>query len=286
MYDVENQIIFKSKETEDKLKQQYDINEKLNSEISLLNKSLNDHKNIINQLESKVQSLLAQQSQIKEEIKNEVDEIKKKFDDEIVKLKSEIKNLKSKNENLKKERNENLIEIQHQNGKEFQGIFKYLTDITGGNIHDNQTLCVSSNSICSSSYHPKNLLNFDQDNIYHSENIDNNAYIRFDFKEKSIQLFSYTIKSYDCSNGNGALRSWVIEVSNDETNWQIVDQHSNDSTLNGSKIVATFNIQNRSNNFYRFIQLRRTGPNWHSSSKYYYIYFYCFEIYGKLKLVK
>ena len=275
MYDVESQIILKSKETEAKLAMQNEINGKLNDEINLL-------KIEIEKLNKMVESLVDQQSKQKDEMKNEVDQIKKKLEDEMKKLKTENENLKSENKNLKK--NENLIEIQHQNGKEFQGIFKHLTDINCGNIHDNQTICVSSNSIYGS-HHPKYLLDFNQNNFYNSNNTKDDVYIRFDFKEKSIQLFSYTIQSYGRSDGYGALRTWVIEASNDETHWQTIDKHDNDSTLNGSKIVATFNIQNRSNNFYRYIQLRRIGRNW-GSGDHYSTYFYCIEFYGKLKLAK
>ena len=45
---------------------------------------------------------------------------------------------------------------------EFNGIIKYLTGKTGGNIHDNGTINVSSNSIYGNKGHPKNLLDFNE----------------------------------------------------------------------------------------------------------------------------
>lgn len=49
-----------------------------------------------------------------------------------------------------------------QEGHEFEGIFKYLTDKTAGNIHDNGTIEFTSNSICDSSESLKYLLDFNQ----------------------------------------------------------------------------------------------------------------------------
>lgn len=126
-------------------------------------------------------------------------------------------------------------------GLEFEGIMKYLMTKTGGNIHENGTIEITSNSI-GDGYDLKDIINYQNKNIYGSKN-EENASICFDFKNRLIQLSSYSIKSQNSGSGN--LRNWVIEVSNDKQSWKEVDSHSNDSSLNGSNIVAIFDIKEK-----------------------------------------
>lgn len=182
-------------------------------------------------------------------------------------------------ENSKVKNKDNVFEIHHHEGQKFEGMMRYLTSKTGGNIHDNGTIEITSNSIYDSSYHPKNLVDYDKSNIYHSNN-NENVYIRFDFKTMKIQVDSYSVQSYSSGQNSGNLRNWVVEVSNDSQNWEIIDQHSNDSSLNGASITSTFQTR-KPDSFYRFIQIRQTGYSWNGN---YYIYFPYLEFYGKLEL--
>ena len=92
-------------------------------------------------------------------------------------------------------------------------------------------------------------------------------------------MTNYAIKSHSSRPNYCHLRNWVIEVSNDNENWETVDYHSNDSRLNGSNITAIFKVNKELSDFYRFIRLRQTGYSWHSD---YYIYFYFIEFFGKI----
>lgn len=163
---------------------------------------------------------------------------------------------------------------------QLHGILRHLTEEAGGNIHNKGIIEITSNSYQSSNFHPKNLVDYDENNFYASNN-DTDVQICFDFKNKKIQPTSYSIQSYSGGGQNYChLRNWVFEVSNDKTKWDVIDEHSNDPTLNGDLITATFNVK-QTNSFYRYIRLRQTGISWIGS---YLAYFPCFEIYGKLKL--
>lgn len=181
----------------------------------------------------------------------------------------------------KEESNENIKTFLHEEGKEFEGIMRYLSKTSGSNIHDNGTIQITTNSIHGNN-HPKNLVNYKTDNYYHSE--DNKlATICFDFKNQPIQLTSYSIKSNGNSGKNNYdLKSWVIEVSNDGEKWEEIDRHDNDESLNGQDIIKTFDIQNPNKNFYRFIQLRQTGPSWNNHNRTIF-WFYFIEFYGRMK---
>lgn len=176
-------------------------------------------------------------------------------------------------------------EFKLENGHEFEGIMHYLSKKTNGNISDNGTIKITSNSIYSNSFKPENVVDYENNyNEFCSKNT-SNAFLLFDFKDKSIQLTNYSIRSRE-SNKNGAhIRNWVVEVSNDEKHWKEVDQHSNDSTLNNSNITATFSVNNINNEFYQFIRLRQTGYSWsgYPNRNNYYFAISFIEFFGILR---
>ena len=176
------------------------------------------------------------------------------------------------------------MELMKKEGQEFDGIMRYLSKESGGNIHDNGTVEITTNSIYNNntnSYHPKQLVDYNNDNRYDSDNV-SGVFVCFDFKKNRIQLSSYSIKSYSGGQNGAHLRNWVIEVSNDGNTWTEIDCHSNDSTLNHENAIGTFKISKESNDFYRFVRLRQTGYSW---SNNYYIYLCFIEFYGKLQLI-
>ena len=181
------------------------------------------------------------------------------------------------------------IEFVPKSGKEFEGIMHYLTDQTGGNIHDNGTIHISSNSIYDNNikdYDPKHLVDYGNNNTYyHSQNA-NGCYICFDFKRYSIQLISYSMKSsYFGKNKGYHWKSWVVEVSNDNVDgsWIIVDEHVDDPTMNNPEQIAVFQNKHQRNEFYRFVRIRQTGPSWFENNSHFYIFFPFIEFFGKLR---
>ena len=76
-------------------------------------------------------------------------------------------------------------------------------------------------------------------------------------------------------------KSWVVEVSRDGKDWEEIDRRENDESLKGRRIVITFKVQKPKHGFYRFVQLRQTGPSWNSTSNK--IWFLALEFNGELK---
>ena len=76
------------------------------------------------------------------------------------------------------------------------------------------------------------------------------------------------------------MKSWVVEVSNDKSRWEIVDEHNNNSALNDASAVAYFNTKIMTD-FYRFVRLRQTGENWTDS---YLVILVALEFFGKLQI--
>lgn len=129
--------------------------------------------------------------------------------------------------------------------------------------------------------HTKNLVDYDKDNYYYSNN-DILSNIYFDFKDRKVNISKYSIKSYNQESYTGHLKDWKIDVSNDGENWTTIDTHENDQTLNGPIIIGRFEVQKKDDEFYRFVRFGQTGNNWNGRNCN-FIYLYCFEFYGKLK---
>ena len=176
---------------------------------------------------------------------------------------------------------EKYQEFLYKGSNEANGIFKHLTEETGGNIKDNGTIEITSNSIHCDSCDLKNLVEFQKDQKFRFDNKQNSE-ICFDLKDKQIQITNYSIKSYADGPGGDNLKNWILEVSNDQKEWIKIDEHKDDSQLNNQYVIATFN-PNKTNEFYRFIRLKQTGFNWHND---YLTEFYFIEFYGKLKSTK
>lgn len=187
----------------------------------------------------------------------------------------------NENKNRYTSKQSNFLEFKHEKGNEFHGILRYLVDKTGGNIHDNGTIKITSNSYQTNHY-PKNLVDYDDISYFASRNV-KDIFILFDFIDKKVQLSNYSILSESRGRNLCHLRNWVLEVSNDNDQWEIIDEHTNDPTLNNSNVTATFDTKIL-NSFYRYVRLRQTGFSWHCGNKFYFFWIPNIEFYGRIEM--
>lgn len=107
------------------------------------------------------------------------------------------------------------------------------------------------------------------------------SWFEFDFKDITIQPTHYTLRHY-LSWDTEALRSWVLEGSNDRDLWITLSTHINDPSLQNKGDTATWAIPLPENNeFFRFFRIRQTNRN---SNNHYYLALSGFEIYGNAKI--
>ncbi|KAK8880655.1 positive regulation of cilium movement [Tritrichomonas musculus] len=170
-----------------------------------------------------------------------------------------------------------LMIFDYNEGHEFEGIFNHLIFKTGGNIHDNGTIEVTTNSLYKPC-HPRNLLELNNGKYYNAKSGEKNFWVCFDFKDKEIELSHYSIKSFDCDVAH--IKNWVIEISNDCSNWEKIDEHSNCNDLNGRLISKTFKVKR--NHFTRYCRFRHNGEFCEYQTNY-YPGFSGIEFYGTLK---
>lgn len=300
IYETNSRLIL----NEEKHKKEIDeLNRKLDDEIQRIEKKSDDELNRklneeIEKIEKKNDEELKRQ---KDETNEMINQIRIELMGEIKRLQNELNDYKNsndeklKNEMEKRETSDGLLdkkitglkdEFKKTNSKEekgiellhkedFKGIIKYLTDKTGGNIHDNNTINVTSNSCHNSSDQPKNLLDFNCENYYQAKS-KNDSWICFNFKNKRIKITSYSIKSH-VSSSQYHLKSWILEVSNDGQNWINIDEHQNCEALNGSGNVGTFNV--KSYGFTQYVRLHQTDTPWGGHN----LWFHYLEFYGYLK---
>ena len=197
---------------------------------------------------------------------------------EEIESKIRTRNYKQKRENdeisKSKNGNEFIKEILYSNNK-IDGIFSY--------FRENSSIEEEINFTCSShDYGDKNLL-FQIENTTNEFYTSNqqNSWICFEFKKHRIISTNYSIRSFNCSSNWQHPRNWIIEGSNDNSNWTKIDDQRDNSSLNGRSIVHTFPIKETEESF-KFIRMRITGPNWYSSGNNYRIEICSFEVYGKM----
>ncbi|KAK8888782.1 hypothetical protein M9Y10_033521 [Tritrichomonas musculus] len=165
------------------------------------------------------------------------------------------------------------LPLLHEEGKEFNGIVKYLTNKTGGNIHKNGTIEVTS---CGrQSDNPWNLLDFDEETFYCS-NHGWDTWVCYDFMERKVKVTSYSINSVK-GRSSHHLKSWVIEVSDDGSKWTQIDEQKESQKLNGTNLIATFDVN--PSEYSRYVRLRNTAEPWGGNC----LWFSSLEFYGYLK---
>lgn len=150
------------------------------------------------------------------------------------------------------------LQFPYHDGVSKDGIIHYLSNKTKGNIHDNKTIEVTANGFCGS-HSPKFLVDFDGTRIFHSYRNSEN-WVCYDFKDKKIKISHYSIESVNWYQNEHNLRNWIIETSDNCTDWMIVDKQCNSDILNGPGRIGTFKVEH--NVFSRYVRLRQTGPNW------------------------
>lgn len=169
------------------------------------------------------------------------------------------------------------VSISYDDNSIFKGIINYLKENSKDGLE--KEINITSSSVFSKSYDPRNVLIYnDKSKRFLSDDIEN-SWICIDFKKHRIIPTNYSIKSFELNQNSAHPKSWVIEASNDNQNWDLIDEKNNCPALNGRNFIHTFKIKNQVHNKYRYIRLRQTKPNCAESN---YLMISCIEFYGTL----
>lgn len=177
------------------------------------------------------------------------------------------KEKKAQESKSKKTFKNDLIFEQQYRGSNFQGILSELTSQAGGNIVTSGIIDITGNMNTTYNIPLSSIVNFKTSDCYGSSNKPN-SFICFDFKSYAISLSAYSIRSSSYPMPS-FLKSWVIEGSNDKTEWTTLDSHTNDNSLCSRRAERKFNIPSPKNEeAFKYIQLRSTGQSSGGSNQF------------------
>jgi hypothetical protein len=170
----------------------------------------------------------------------------------------------------------NRNSFQYDTAAPLCGIIADLTEKTEGNVHEKGVVNITSkttqdvNSL-------KEIVNL-QANTYFWSRDGPGQWICLDFRAKRVQITQYAIRSSpQHRRGSHHLRSWVLEVSQNGTNWTLIDRHWNDTELNNKGAIKNCHVIEGPP--IRFVRLRQTGPN-HADA--HYLILGAIEFFGRL----
>jgi hypothetical protein len=168
--------------------------------------------------------------------------------------------------------------IPFESGAPLNGIIRYLTKSTGGNLSDRGLVDVTSSSVNRDRV-PKHAIDLDAENDFCSKNLPG-QWICLEFKRHRVQTSHYSMRSFNYPTGYAHPKSWVIEGSHDNQSWMELDRRFNNDQLNGQLLTATFHVAK--SEFYRYIRLRQTDANHYGS---HWLIISAFELFGRVSNV-
>lgn len=174
------------------------------------------------------------------------------------------------------------ITLNYSEGQPFSGIINYLKKHCNNNIDNEINLTASSYFDSSEKYQIKNVMSFDNpDNGFATKWYNPGSWLCIDFTRHRIIPTHYTLKSLGSYFPGSiySLKSWVIETSNDNKSWDVIDEVKNNSQLKGDLFVHTFKIQKPQDKEIRYFRIRSTDSDWCGS---HYIALNSIEVFGTI----
>jgi hypothetical protein len=162
------------------------------------------------------------------------------------------------------------------------GIISFLTTKFGGHVIDREIVSITTSSVGNPERFPLRLVaDFANRSVFHTT-YEANSWICYDFKDMRLKVTDYSIRArYDCNRNH--LRFWILEGSNDGSKWVVIDNRTNDTSLNSPGSISTFSISSGFQQEFRMIRLRQTGKD---SSDQHYLCFSAIEFFGVVKELK
>ena len=159
--------------------------------------------------------------------------------------------------------------------KQHDGIFSYLKEKSNGNVLNEVNITPLNTS---NGYEVGKLFDNDPNKRFCSQNI-SNSYIIFDFKDKSIILTDYKIQTSPFDSNWHHPRSWKIQGSNDNNNWEEIDKQENCKETNENNVYQEFSIKQENIKQFKFIKMIMDGVDWGNQN---WMTFSSIEFYGCL----
>jgi hypothetical protein len=160
--------------------------------------------------------------------------------------------------------------------KSLDGVVSYLTTKHGGNVHDKGVISVTSSAVYASGYDLRNAVDLQNKSSMFCSKNEPKSWICYEMKTMEIILTHYSILSSPFGpNLTHHPKSWYVEVSLDGQEWREVHRCGENSDLNGSNQIGTYEVNEWLR--CRFVRLQRSGQSHYNDN---YLQFSGFEIFG------
>jgi hypothetical protein len=163
-------------------------------------------------------------------------------------------------------------------GRSLDGIISFLSREFGGNVHDQGIVKVSSSGQLWSECGVALVVDFESDLKGFATPSSDNSWICIDFKTCFIKPTHYSIRTRTDGDRTQP-RWWILEGSNDNKEWIVLDNREDDEELTGTGCVKTFSVGNPST--VRRIRIRQTGPN---KSRNHHLIVKSLEFFGSVRI--
>lgn len=137
-------------------------------------------------------------------------------------------------------------------GHSFDGILAHLSDLGAIDPKEKNSVIITA----SSEEHgkPSYLSHRIPPDYFKTENKPN-QWILFEFVNRQICVKNYSLRSHNSRTGSDYFKDWILEGSNDKTNFELIDQRTT-TTIKGENKFQTFPAKHDKQR-YMYIRLRR-----------------------------
>jgi hypothetical protein len=158
------------------------------------------------------------------------------------------------------------------------GIIAHLTGECRGNVHARGVVQITASSTYGSQRGCSNVADLTANTEWLSA-CQAGQWLCYDFKGSRVEVTDYSIQIADVPGGGprNFPKSWILEASEDGSQWIVLDERSDNSDLKGRSKIATFSVTHR--HISRMIRIRQTGLN-HNDEVYFG--FRALELFGGL----
>lgn len=163
------------------------------------------------------------------------------------------------------------------------GILFYFQNQTSNCI--NKEIGFTASSIYARKYPPENVASNGQNKYFLTKNLPE-SWILINFNDHKIIPTNYALKSagyFEELQGSRHLKSWIIEGSNDNNKWELVDEQKNFEFLKKDGDFQIFDIDEEKSKQFKYLRLKQTGVNWEGDD---YLAIDSIEIYGVLDFLR
>lgn len=162
------------------------------------------------------------------------------------------------------------IKIDYNFSNQFTGLLNHIQTKNPNSIFNEIKITSSSLYQNDEEYSPQNVIQYENSNVEFCTSSQKNSWLCFDFIDHQIEPNYYLIRACNYKKNSDHPKSWVVEGSNDDINWDLLDTQNNNSNLNGANFVASFSIKNPDSKKYRFLRMRQL-ESWRSNNDFFNI---------------